>query len=350
MTKQNFDFSKAISSGGNPHDYFGRVTLGDPSIAADVLRYYDVDSIIAKHVDLDSLQAEPTQYFGPPDLIMGPKEVKLDVPYIARLHDKEWKSEVLIITEHKSSPNLFCPLQLGAYALLSLYKRWTDAGRPASRRKLKLPIPLMVLLYCGEEDLPEGAVCFQDIFEHVPDALKPLVPQFCLVVINLKKFHYDQLPGKTETQAVVETMKRAFDGTLAEHFSDVVGRFAAIPIDDRIWDLIANIAWYSDRVTDITPEKIVAAITNVAKGKEGIEMAEMIKNGIYQQGVEVGEARGGLKYRIQDILTFLRAKFQHVPDEVVVELNKRTDVTALESLVVLSAQCTTIDEFVEGLK
>jgi len=129
MPKHKIDFSRAISSGGNPHDYFGRVTIGDPMIAADVLRHYDADSIIAKHVDLNTLQAEPTEFFGPPHPVMGPKEVRLDVPYIACLHDKEWKSEVLIVTEHKSSPNLFCPLQLGAYALMSLYKRWTDKER-----------------------------------------------------------------------------------------------------------------------------------------------------------------------------------------------------------------------------
>ena len=345
MTKKHFDFSRAISSGGNPHDYFGRVTLGDPLIAAEVLRHY-ADSIIAEHVDLNNLQAEPTEFFGPPHAVLGPKEVRLDVPYIAHLHDKEWKSEVLIVTEHKSLLNLFCPLQLCTYAQMSLYKRWTDAGRPTSRRKFQLPIPIMVLLYCGAEDLPDDVLNYQDMFEHIPERLKPLVPQFYLIVINLRRFDYANLPGNPETQAVVETMKRAFDGTLAEHFPDVVGRLTAIPIDDRIMDLIANIAWYSDRVTDITPEKIVETITNVVKGKEGVEMAEMIKNGIYQQGFE----SGGLNYRIQDIQTSLRAKFQYVPDEIVTELSNRTDATALESLVALAATCTTLDEFAEGLK
>ena len=83
-------------------------------------------------------------------------------------------------------------------------------------------------------------------------------------------------------------------------------------------------------------------------------MAEAVQKSIIQEGIEIGEALGevrwGLKYRIQDILTFLRAKFQYVPDEIVTELNKRTDVTALESLVVLAAQCKSLDEFAEGLK
>ena len=341
MTKHNFDFLQAISSGGNPHDYFGRVTLGDPLIAANLLCEYG-DSVIAEHVDLKNLQAEPTQFFGPPHPILGPKEVILDVPYIAHLHDKEWNSEVLIMVEHKSSPNLFCPLQLCTYAQLSLYKRWTDAGRPASRRKFKLPIPLMVLLYCGAEDLSDEMISYQDIFEHVPEALKLHVPQFRLLVINLRRFDYAHLPGKPETQAVVETMKRAFDGTLAEHFPDVLGRLTAVPIDDRIMDLIANIAWYSGRVTDITPEKIVETVTNVVKGKEGVEMAEMIKKGIYQQG--------RIEESINKILKLLQLRFNQVPDEIANELNSRTDLIALDSLFALAFQCKSLDEFANALK
>ena len=83
-------------------------------------------------------------------------------------------------------------------------------------------------------------------------------------------------------------------------------------------------------------------------------MAEAVQKSIIQEGIEIGEAigeaRGGLKYRIQDIQTFLRAKFQYLPYDIVTELNKRTDPTALESLVVLAAHCKTLDEFANGLK
>jgi len=83
-------------------------------------------------------------------------------------------------------------------------------------------------------------------------------------------------------------------------------------------------------------------------------MAEAVQKSIIQEGIEIGEAkgelRGELNGRIKDILTSLRAKFQNVPDEVVVELNNRTDATALESLVALAATCTSLDEFSNGLK
>jgi hypothetical protein len=201
---------------------------------------------------------------------------------------------------------------------------------------------LVVLLYCGADDLADEILYFQDIFDFLPERLKQYVPQFRLLIINLRRFDYDNLPGKPETQAVVETMKRAFDGTLADHFPDVLERLGAISIDDRIMDLIANISWYTGRVTDITPEKIVETVTNVVKGKKGIEMAEMIKIGIFQQGKIEGI--------INKILRLLQLRFNQVPDEIASELNTRTDLIALDSLFDLAAQCNTLDEFSNGLK
>ena len=343
MTTDNFEFPPDHPGHGRPHDYFGRKTIGDPLIAADLLRHY-TKPVVAEHVDLDNLRAEPTHFFGPTQFLTGPKEVILDVPYVARLRDDTWKSEVLMIFEHKSSPDLFVPLQLATQAMLSLYKRWTDAGRPTSHQKFSLPIPLMVLVYCGTENLDE-VLFFQKIFEHIPEELKPFVPQFRLLVSNLRLFDYEHLPGRPETQASVETMKRSFDGTLAEHLPGVLARFDAVPLDDRIMELIGTITWFGGCVADIAPARIVEAITNVIKGQKGIEMAETIQKGIFGQGVE----RGKLEEKINKILKLLQIRHKQVPDIIVDELNSRTDLIALESLFEIAAQCNSIDEFADAL-
>ena len=99
-----------------------------------------------------------------------------------------------------------------------------------------------------------------------------------------------------------------------------------------------------------TSEQINKAITTVFKGQEGINMAEAVQKSIIQEGIEIGEARGELKGSIRNILALLRTKFNPIPYEIIDELNKRTDATALESLVILAAQCNTLDEFAKGLK
>ena len=57
-----------------------------------------------------------------------------------------------------------------------------------------------------------------------------------------------------------------------------------------------------------------------------------------------------MKGKIQALQTFLQAKFHDVPEEIVTKLNKRTDPTALESLVMLAAQCDSLDAFANALK
>ena len=83
-------------------------------------------------------------------------------------------------------------------------------------------------------------------------------------------------------------------------------------------------------------------------------MIEGINNSFILEGIAIGEARGEargeLKGGIKVILAFLRAKFQFVPDDVIGELYRRTDPTALESLVMLAAQCKSLDEFAKALK
>ena len=96
MTIDKFEFPSDHPGHGRPHDYFGRKTIGDPLIAADLLRHY-TKPVVAEHVDLDNLRAEPTHFLGPTQFLTGPKEVILDVPYVARLRDDTWKSEVLMI-------------------------------------------------------------------------------------------------------------------------------------------------------------------------------------------------------------------------------------------------------------
>jgi len=346
MTEDKFTFKFSPQNRrGSIHDYFGRVTFGDPLIASDLLRFY-TEPVIAEYVDLDNLQAAPAQFFGPTHLVTGPKEVKLDVPYIAHLHDKEWKSEVLIIAEHKSSPSQAIPLQLAVQAILSLYKRWTDAGRPASFRNFRLPITLMVLVYCGAEDWVDE-IRFQDIYPFIPEPLRQFVLQFRLIVINLRRFSYDNLPGRPETQAVVETMKRAFDETLAEHLPGVLSRFEAVPLDDRILDLTTTIAWYGSCVADIEQERIAELVTNVIKGKKGVIMSKTIRRGVFSEGVALGLARGKAEGKV---LAILEVRFNKIPKRIEKSIRSMVDLVALQSLAEHAKTCKSLDEFAEALR
>jgi len=329
----------------NPYDYFGRRSLGDPIVAGDILRNY-ADPVLAEYVDLDHLEPVPTHVFGPSHPISGPKEVILDVPYLSRFRDGVGDAEVLIVHELKSAPSEYVALQVAAQGLLILYKQWTDAGRPSSKKNFKVPILIMVLVYSGEKALPEGLQTFQDIYDFIPEELRPYVPQFRMIVVNFQPLGYENLPGNPDTQMVVEAMKRSGDGTLSDHFEGVVDRVAGLPVDGRLMERLHDVGWLAGRVANVPPERINKAITNIIKGKEGIEMTEIIYTGVWKGAYQEGEVKG----KVDSILTLLQTNFKEVPEEIVAELNRRTDPTALQSLVVLAAQCKSLDEFAEGLK
>ncbi len=63
-----------------------------------------------------------------------------------------------------------------------------------------------------------------------------------------------------------------------------------------------------------------------------------------------GKAEAGLESKVEDILAILSDKFKKVPTSICESLRKRTDLTAMKSLVVLAATCKSLDEFAKALK
>jgi hypothetical protein len=348
----------------NPHDRFARKTVGNPVYASDFLKHY-ADPIIIEFVNLDRLIAAPTHY-----LTNELKEVILDVSFAAQLHDEEGGLDVLMFLEHKSSPCRLVPLQLGTHSLLSLYFNWTTTNYSDNYQP---SFPLMLLLYHGNEDIDEE-LFFQDIFPKIPKKLRKYLPQFKIIVINLKRFNYDCLPGKPETQAIVESFKRATDGTFASHLSKILERIKSANLNkQQTLDITANIAQYCTWINNLTKEQIVQSIIKVFNGTEGLKMANTIQKGILQEGFELGQAhgfelgeahgfelgeahglelgeeRGELKCSVKIILDILRGKFGKVPRYIVNSLNQRTDAIALKSLAVHAATCSSLNDFAEEL-
>ncbi len=321
---------------GSIHDKFGRKYVRHTVIASDLLRHY-ADPVVAKNVDVDHLQEAPNR-----SISKELKEVIMDASFIARFQDAAAKSEVLIILEHKSSPSPYVALQIGAQAFLSLYVSWTEANY-TNAETFDPPVPIMVVLYHGAEDWAEKEVWFQGIFKSLPESIRDLVPQFRVIVINLKSFAYGSLPGRPETRAFVESLKRATDGSFAAQLDSVIGHVHDVRLDKpQTWDFIQSIVTYCSWSTGLTSEQLTKAITSVFKGREGIEMAATIQRGLLQEGIGIGEVKA--------ILALLKNRFGDVPSTISDALSKRTDLTAMESLVVFASQCESLDTFADALK
>jgi hypothetical protein len=327
----------------NPHDRFCRQTIFRPEHASDFLKSFG-DPVLKTFVDLDCLQAAPTTH-----LSNDFREMIMDASLTTRLLDTQSRSEVLFHLEHKSRPSRTVALQLLVKAGMSLHSRWLSSGRP-EWGTFEPPIPLMVVVYNGKEDW-DGEIWFHDLFPELPEELRPFVPQFRVVFINLRRFKYGSLPGKPETQSMVESMMRATDGTFAAHLPDVLQHVVKSDLDEyRRDDLTIKIAFYSMWAGEATTEQINNAITTAYNTQEATKMIETIKNSILLEGIEIGKEKGKIEEKINDILDLLRIRHKQVPDSIVAELNGRKDLIALKSLFEVAAQCNSIEEFADALK
>ncbi|MCL2624897.1 MAG: Rpn family recombination-promoting nuclease/putative transposase, partial [Planctomycetaceae bacterium] len=339
----------------NPHDRFCRLTACNPAYAKDFLQSYG-DPVLDKFIDLNNLQEAPTTLIT--DKL---KELRMDYALTTRLLGSQTMSEVLFHIEHKSQPGRGAAIQLLTEAALSLHGRWARSGRPVSGN-VALPIPVMIIIYNGRERWNDE-MWFQDLYTDLPEELRRFVPQFQLMVINLRRFKYGNLPGKPETQAIVESLMRTTDGTLVDHLVDVFRRVAESRLNESMrLSLGASMSTYFDMSTDVTEVQLIDAVNATFTGKERIIMAETIKNSFVLEGIEIGEARaeakgkpkwkaeGKVETEINNILKLLRHRFSPVPDEIVNNVSGRTDLIALESLFELALQCKSLDDFADGLK
>jgi len=281
---KQIEFDKAVWRPTNPHDRFCRRTIFNPLYAPDFLRSYG-DAVLLKFVDLDQLQAAPTTH-----LTAELREVIADAALTTRLLNTQSLAEVLLHFEHKSRPSLMAVVQLLLEAAMSLQFRWTLSGRLESN--CDLPIPLMVVVYNGNEDW-EGEIWFQDLFPNLPEELRPFVPQFRVFFINLRHFKYGNLPGRPETRASVESLMRATDGTFIAHLPGVFTHIAEADLEECLrLDLAQSVSSYCTLTTPVTSKQIINAISTVFRGKECFNMIETIKNEIFLEGFASGEVRG----------------------------------------------------------
>jgi predicted transposase/invertase (TIGR01784 family) len=106
---------------------------------------------------------------------------------------------------------------------------------------------------------------------------------------------------------------------------------------------------YEARVDDAQEEgEARGEIRGIAKGKaEG--KAEGLVEGM-AKGKAEGLFEGGRKSQIQGILRILTTRFASAPDDIRQAVEAKTDLSALETLIIHAATCDTLDDFRQKLR
>jgi hypothetical protein len=329
----------------NPHDKFYRATIGNPLYAPDFLRNY-ADPVVAENVDLEHLRSAPTH-----QSTENLKEIIGDVSFFARLRDEIGNSDVLMFLEHKSKPSRFVPLQLAAQMIVTLYSGFTAAKYAETYEP---PLPIAILIHNGKRKI-RSEMFFQKIFRNIPKNWVQLIMQFKVLVIDFNQYDYGHLPGNPATQAIVESMKRATDGTFLTQLPSVIGHVRDAEYGwEQTLDLLKMIGSYCAHVTRAEKEQIFQSITKVFEGKKGEQMASIIGKSILEEGYKLGHIEGRIEGRIENeihcLLLLLSKNFGKVPESLENRLKKINNLDQLEKLLIFAFDCQSIEEFEKELK
>lgn len=224
----------------SPHDSFFRSVLADSRVALDYFK-----SALPEHVlrllDLTTLARLPDSY------VSGELEKTMsDVVYTCRRADGKGSVAVSLLLEHKSSPDMYTPVQVGGY-LFSGYQQQILQGQ----KQLTPIIP--VLFYHGRQKWEYWTL--DRLFDDLGEELLGFVPNFSYIYHNVRDTPEEAIRaiGNQFLVSALLTLKYAFDKRkLKERFLDILAAGLAEGSDDQHIALLV----YSLGRVDYTEEQV----------------------------------------------------------------------------------------------
>jgi predicted transposase/invertase (TIGR01784 family) len=127
-----------------------------------------------------------------------------DVLFMNRINDLAFLigNLLIVLIEHQSSLNENLPLRLLLY-IARVYEIITDNKLLYRQTLVKIPAPQFIVLYNGEQELPNGqdkmTLKLSDAFEQVPELAETLPLELEVTVYNINKGHSEDILAKSET-------------------------------------------------------------------------------------------------------------------------------------------------------
>ena len=157
---------------GNPHDHFFREMMALPNAAADIARQTLPPEVLAQ-LDLSHPQKVEASWVDE-DLRANFADALYQVPL---LHAESEPAYLLILFEHKSSPDRWVAFQVLRYMVQAWQHHRKDEIGP-------LPIIIPLVLYHGQEkwSVPRN---FAGLFEHASPGMMPFIPKFDYALLDI---------------------------------------------------------------------------------------------------------------------------------------------------------------------
>jgi len=279
---------RLMSSPGNIHDALFRETMSRKDMAADFLRSYLPESVLA-HIDLDSL-AIAKDSFVDPEM----KDSYSDLLYRVSFSCGT-PGYIHFLFEHKSTPDRFLPLQLLRY-MLGIWDLHRKQHRMPKGAQLPLVIP--VVIYHGRPR--RQAVRLSGLVATPHASLEAYIPDFAMEFFDFSLEADVQIKGRLALRLVLASLRAKNDPENARHVFEIFKLLSELDESQSSLRWIETIFRYLAQVMDISSQEMHNIATRtLSAGKEDtiMTLAEQLRKDGMQEGLLLGRQEGILEGR-----------------------------------------------------
>jgi predicted transposase/invertase (TIGR01784 family) len=281
----------------NIHDTFVRESFSDPKRAVAFFEQFLPESL-AQHFDFKTLVVLKESYINETleehfsDLVF---EVSLNT-------DTSVKTDVVLLFEHKSSPDRNVLFQVGNY----MFAHWIKC---ISEKKVPKPI-IPVIYYQGRKNWEVGSL--PKLFKNHPKEIIEYLPLFKHIFIDLKIIGKEQLLGMRSSMmaaALLAQQWRIDPVKLQEDFERI---YRIFQLEDSNTNFLEMIVVYSLRVSDIQEVQLAEVIKSIPEPiKETImtTYTMLIEKGKLEGKAE-GKLEGKREGKLEVVLTLFDEGFE----------------------------------------
>ena len=259
----------------NIHDIFVRESFSDSERAGAFFERFLPETII-HHLNLETLTVLKDTYIN--ETL---KEHFSDLVFEVSLKsNNSVKTDVVLLFEHKSSPDRNVLFQIGYY----MFAHWTKCLTQNKEPKPIIPI----IYYQGKKNWKVESLL--DFFKNYPKEVKDFLPRLKHIFIDLKTISKDQLMDMRSTMmkaAILAQQWRINPTKLKEDFERI---FRLLPLEGTNRNFLEMIVVYALNVSEITEAQLgqtIKSIPEPLKEKIMTTYSMLIEKGKLEEKIEV---------------------------------------------------------------
>ena len=264
----------------DPHDrLFKRVMSDEANVRQFIKEFLPKD--ISSQIDLKEMKLIPTEK------VKGYNKYYMDIA--VECHISNTKGQLYFVFEHKSYPDPGVLLQILSYMTVT----WDE------QRKKNVPLtPIIpVVVYHGSSSW-NVTTHFQGQFNSLNESIKPYIPEFNYVLVDLTKLSNEEIEEKAKTTPFLYKSLQLMKLVAMRDIENIKGVAVIAELSKEEKIILLLYLYYTLDVDQDTMQRIV-------KELGGEELMPSLAEKLIKQGKQEGEIKGK-----QDLLIrLLRRKF-----------------------------------------